>query len=52
MAGKGCWRDNGLIERLWKSFKHEDVHLRAYDSVSHARQSIGPYVDFYNARRP
>lgn len=52
MDGKGCWRDNVFIERLWKSVKYEDVYLRAYDSVSHARQSIGRYLDFYNARRP
>ena len=52
MDGKGCWRDNVFIERLWKSVKYEEVYLRAYDSVSHARQSIGRYLDFYNARRP
>lgn len=52
MDGKGCWRDNVFIERLWKSVKYEEVYLRAYDSVSHARQSIGRYIDFYNQRRP
>ena len=52
MDGKGCWRDNVFIERLWKSVKYEDVYLRAYDSVSHARQSLGRYFDFYNTRRP
>ena len=52
MDGKGCWRDNVFIERLWKSVKYEEVYLRAYDSVSHARQSIGRYLDLYNARRP
>lgn len=52
MDGKGCWRDNVFIERLWKSVKYEEVYLRAYDSVSHARPSIGRYIDFYNQRRP
>ena len=52
MDGKGCWRDNVFIERLWKSVKYEEVYLRAYDSVSHARQSLGRYFDFYNTRRP
>jgi len=52
MDGKGCWRDNVFIERLWKSVKYEEVYLRAYDSVSHARQSLGRYFDFYNRRRP
>lgn len=52
MDGKGCWRDNVFIERLWKSVKYEEVYLRAYDSVSHARSALGRYLDFYNQRRP
>jgi putative transposase len=52
MDGKGAWRDNVFVERLWRSFKYEEVYLRAYDSVSDARNSIGRYLDFYNRRRP
>jgi len=52
MDGKGAWRDNVFVERLWRSVKYEEVYLRAYDSVSEARTSIGRYLDFYNARRP
>jgi putative transposase len=52
MDGKGCWRDNVFVERLWKSIKYEEVYLRAYDTVSRARTSIGHYLDFYNTRRP
>jgi putative transposase len=52
MDGKGCWRDNVFVERLWKSVKYEEVYLRAYDTVGQARASIGRYLDFYNARRP
>ena len=52
MDGKGCWRDNVFVERLWKSVKYEEVYLRTYDSVSHAKQSIGQYFAFYNTRRP
>ena len=52
MDGKGCWRDNVFIERVWKSVKYEEVYLHAYDSVSHARQSLGKYFTFYNTRRP
>jgi putative transposase len=52
MDGKGAWRDNVFIERLWRSVKYEEVYLRAYDSVSEARASIGRYLDFYNSRRP
>ena len=52
MDGKGAWRDNVFVERLWRSVKYEEVYLRAYDSVSEARTSIGRYLDFYNYRRP
>ena len=50
--GQGAWRDNVFVERLWCSVKYEEVYLRAYDSVSDARNSIGRYLDFYNCRRP
>ena len=52
MDGRGCWRDNVFVERLWKSIKYEEVYLRAYETVSAARSGIGSYLDFYNARRP
>lgn len=52
MDGKGAWRDNVFVERLWRSVKYEEVYLRAYDSVGDARASIGRYLDFYNQRRP
>ena len=52
MDGKGAWRDNVFVERLWRSIKYEEVYLRADDSVSEARASIGRYLDFYNAKRP
>jgi putative transposase len=51
MDGKGAWRDNVFVERLWRSVKYEEVHLRAYEGVSDARASIGR-SDFYNGRRP
>ena len=52
MDGKGAWRDNVFVERLWRSVKYEEVYLRAYDSVCEARSSIGRYLDFYNTKRP
>jgi putative transposase len=52
MDGRGAWRDNVFVERLWRSVKYEEVYLRAYDSVSDARASLGRYLDFYNGRRP
>ena len=52
MDGKGAWRDNVFVERLWRSIKYEEVYLKAYDSVSEARASLGRYLAFYNGRRP
>jgi putative transposase len=52
MDGKGAWRDNVFVERFWRSIKYEEVYLKAYEDVPEARQSIGRYIDFYNARRP
>ena len=48
MDGKGAWRDNVFVERLWRSVKYEEVYLRAYDTVAEARASIGRYLSFYN----
>ena len=52
MDGKGCWRDNVFVERLWRTIKYEEVYLRAYESVSHARDSLSRYIEIYNAKRP
>jgi putative transposase len=52
MDGKGAWRDNVFVERLWRSIKYEEIYLKAYDSVSEARASIARYLAFYNGRRP
>jgi len=52
MDGKGAWRDNMFVERLWRSIKYEEIYLRAYDTVGEAWASIGQYLAFYNGQRP
>ena len=53
MDGKGAWRDNVFVERLWRTIKYEEVYLRAYNTVPEARVSLGRYIDgFYNTKRP
>ena len=52
MDGKGCWRDNVFIERLWRTVKYEEVYLKAYDTVSAAKASLGTFFEYYNRRRP
>ena len=49
---QGAWRDNVFVEQLWRTIKYEEVYLRAYDTVSDARGSLGRYIAFYNSRRP
>ena len=52
MDGKGSWRDNVFVERLWRSVKYEEVYLKAYDTVAEARASLSRYLDFFNCQRP
>ena len=52
MDGKGSWRDNVVVERLWRSIKDEEVYLKADVTVSEACASISRYLAFYNGRRP
>ena len=52
MDGKGAWRDNVFVERLWRTIKYEEVYLHAYASVPEARAALARYLTFYNSRRP
>ncbi len=51
MDGKGSWRDNVFVERLWRSLKYEEVYLKAYDSVGDAKSGVGGWIEFYNKVR-
>jgi putative transposase len=51
MDGKGAWRDNVFVERLWRSVKYERVYLRAYGAVSEAKADVATYIDWYNRER-
>jgi putative transposase len=52
MDGKGAWRDNLFVERLWRTVKYDEVVLKAYDSVGQARAELARFIEFYNTRRP
>jgi putative transposase len=52
MDGQGRWRDNIFIERLWKTVKYQEVYLKAYESIRHARKALTTFFDRYNMRRP
>jgi putative transposase len=51
MDGKGRWRDNVFIERLWKSVKYEDIYLKAYASMAEVKNGLNSYFQFYNEKR-
>jgi putative transposase len=52
MDGKGRCLDNVFIERLWRSLKYECVYLHAFSGGREAREELGRWIAFYNARRP
>jgi putative transposase len=52
MDGRGAWRDNVFVERLWRTIKYEEIYLKAYETVAQARQSIGGFLEWYNQGRP
>jgi putative transposase len=52
MDGKGAWRDNVFVERVWRSVKYEEIYLHAYDGVSQARSALVKYFNWYNQSRP
>ena len=52
MDGRGAWRDNVFVERLWRTVKYEEVYLKAYESVSNAKESIEKHLNLYNESRP
>ena len=52
MDGRGRWRDNVMIERLWKTVKYEEIYLKAYESLTHARKELKNFFERYNMRRP
>ena len=52
MDGKGAWRDNVFVERLWRTVKYEEVYLHAYDTVRDAQAGLDRFLTFYNQGRP
>lgn len=52
MDGKGRWRDNVMIERLWRSLKYKSIYLHAFETGSEVRQGLRRWIDFYKMRRP
>jgi putative transposase len=51
MDGKGRWRDNVFIERLWNNIKYEDIYLKAYGSLTEVKKGLTGYFTFYKQKR-
>ena len=52
MDGRGAWRDNVFVERLWRSLKYECVYLHAFETGSELRAGLSKWIGYYNAGRP
>ena len=52
MDGRGAWRDNVFVERLWRTVKYEEGYLHAYDTVADAKTGIAAHLDWYSRDRP
>lgn len=52
MDGKGAWRDNVFVERLWRSVKYENIYLYGYETMGEVREGLKEYFEFYNCKRP
>jgi len=51
MDGKGCYRDNIFVERLWRTVKYEHLYTRAFANVREVRGSLIQWFNWYNQER-
>ena len=51
MDGRGRWRDNVHIERLWRTVKYEDIYLQGYEDIGSLKRGLRSYFKFYNQER-
>ena len=51
MDGKGRALDNIYVERLWRSFKYEDLYLKSYENMIELKKGVKNYFTFYNTER-
>lgn len=51
MDGKGRWVDNVIIERFWRTIKHEHILLHSFEDLREAHRSIEKFINLYNHRR-
>jgi putative transposase len=52
MDGKGRFKDNIFIERLWRSLKYEKIYSKAYESGIELSKDLKKWFAWYNETRP
>lgn len=52
MDGKGRFRDNIFIERLWRTLKYERIYLNTYESGTELFKELTNWFTHYNEERP
>ena len=51
MDGKGYYRDNIFVERLWRTVKYEHLYTREFANVGEVRESLIHWFEWYNRER-
>ena len=52
MDGKGRFKDNIFIERLWRTLKYEKIYSKAYESGIELSKDLKKWFAWYNENRP
>ena len=48
---KGRWADNIVMERFWRTYKHEFFLLEDIPSLQIAKERTARWLDYYNGQR-
>ena len=46
MDGKGCYRDNIFVKRLWGTVKYEHLYTKEFSSLKEAGKSLSVWFDW------
>ena len=52
MDGKGRWADNIIMERFWRTYKHESFLHRDPRNLEEAIVMTSQWLEYYNKERP
>jgi putative transposase len=52
MDSRGRALDNIFIERLWRSYKYEDLYIKGYRTIPEVKHGTKVYMTFYSHERP